>query len=77
MTRHKTLAHSDLVLPTPAQMGEADRAAEAAGASGPALMEAAGGSMAAAEVFGVGLVAQDLPDALPRVLHALHARAAA
>jgi NAD(P)H-hydrate epimerase len=48
MTRHKTLVRSDLVLLTPAQMGEADRAAEAAGASGPALMEAAGGSVAVA-----------------------------
>ncbi len=39
---------ADLALLTPAQMGAADRAAEAAGASGMAMMEAAGGAVAVA-----------------------------
>jgi hydroxyethylthiazole kinase-like uncharacterized protein yjeF len=39
---------SGLALLTPAQMGEADRAAEAAASSGAAMMEAAGGAVAVA-----------------------------
>ncbi len=42
------LRHDDLALLTPVQMGAADRAAEAAGASGNAMMEAAGGAVAVA-----------------------------
>jgi len=45
--RHAFL-HDDLALLTPAEMGLADRAAEAAGASGNAMMEAAGGAVAVA-----------------------------
>ncbi len=40
--------HNDLALLTPAQMGEADRAAEAAGISGTTLMETAGAAVAVA-----------------------------
>jgi NAD(P)H-hydrate epimerase len=40
--------HDDLALLTPVQMGKADRASEAAGASGNAMMEAAGGAVAVA-----------------------------
>jgi len=43
-----TFEHSELVLLTPAQIGEADRAAEAAGTCGAAMMEAAGGAVAVA-----------------------------
>ena len=48
MNTQHTLEHGDLALLTPAQMGEADHAAEAAGASGAAMMEAAGAAVAVA-----------------------------
>jgi hydroxyethylthiazole kinase-like uncharacterized protein yjeF len=48
MITQTKLEHGDLALLTPAQMGAADRAAEAAGKSGPAMMEAAGAAVAVA-----------------------------
>jgi NAD(P)H-hydrate epimerase len=48
MNSRQSFERDDLVLLTPTQMGEADHAAEAAGASGNAMMEAAGGAVAVA-----------------------------
>jgi hypothetical protein len=64
-----TLPEDKLVLLTPAQIGWADRQAEAGGIDGFGMMEAARGAVAAE--FGLGLLAQDLPDVLPRVLQKL------
>jgi NAD(P)H-hydrate epimerase len=48
MTTRNTFRRSALTLLTPTQMGEADHAAQAAGAQGGALMEAAGSAVAVA-----------------------------
>ena len=48
MIDQNRFARDDLALLTPALMGVAYRAAEAAGVSGTALMEAAGGAVAVA-----------------------------
>lgn len=45
---HMTFDHRDLALLNPAQMAQADHAAEAAGASGADMMEVAGGAVAVA-----------------------------
>jgi hydroxyethylthiazole kinase-like uncharacterized protein yjeF len=48
MVTQTRFEYGELALLTPIQMGEADRAAEAAGTSGESMMEAAGGSVAVA-----------------------------
>jgi NAD(P)H-hydrate epimerase len=48
MNRRQLFDGDDLTLLTPRQMGQADRAAEAAGATGNAMMEAAGAAVAVA-----------------------------